>query len=79
MNTTWTKFRLTPADLAILDAAATRLGVSRASVVRSLIHRHAARLKVAEASANDPTKAGRRRARGPGEGRSSADARQGGF
>jgi hypothetical protein len=61
MNTTWTKFRLTPDDLAILDAAASRLGVSRAAVVRSLIHRHAGKLKVAEASPNDPTKTGRRR------------------
>ena len=61
METNWTKFRLTPTDLAILDAAASRLGVSRAAVVRSLIHRHAAKLKVAEASANDPTKQGRRR------------------
>ena len=61
MTSTPFTMRLLPDDLTILDAACARLGVSRAAVVRSLILRHAATLKVAVASANDPTKAGRRR------------------
>ena len=63
MTSTPFTMRLLPADLTILDAAATRLGVSRAAVVRSLIHRHAAKLRVAESQANDPTKNGRRRSK----------------
>lgn len=61
MTSTPFTMRLLPDDLAILDAACARLGVSRAAVVRSLIHRHAGKLMVAEASVNDPTKTGRRR------------------
>jgi hypothetical protein len=60
MNTNLINFRLTPDDLAALDAACTRLGASRAAVVRALIAKHAAKLKAVESSPNDPTRPGRR-------------------
>jgi hypothetical protein len=53
--------RLLPEELAILDAAAARLNVSRAAVVRALILRHAAKLEAAESRLNDPTRQGRRK------------------
>lgn len=68
MTSTPFTMRLLPEELAILDAAAARLKVSRAAVVRALILRHAAKLEKAESRLNDPTIGHRRRKRAKAKG-----------